>query len=266
MRRPPPTAGLDYNQRICTKPPPAAFVFCKIVYMWNILRFEELDSTNAYAKRSCSLMQDQTIIVAKTQSAGRGRLTRTWLSELGGLYFSVVLKPTQTAFLHNLTQLMALSVCQALRELKAEAQLKWPNDVLVGNKKICGILSEAVTSANGFEALVLGVGVNVAQQDLSRAGQPAVSLAMLGIESDVEKILQQILDHFFAHYEQVLQNGFSAIRTDYLTYFPYIGKEVEIRHGITPVRGTVQAISSAGELVLNTPAGQTVISIGDMCI
>ena len=234
--------------------------------MRKILRFDELDSTNAYAKRSCSLINDQTIIVAKTQTGGRGRMNRTWLSEPGGLYFSVVLKPTQCTHLANLTQLMALAVCQTVRELGAAAQLKWPNDVLVDNKKICGILSEAVTSANGVEALVLGVGVNVAQTDLSRAGQPATSFAMLGIHVDAENVLDLILDRFFARYESVLQNGFSAIRTDYLTFFPYIGKEVTIAHGAAPARGTVQTISPDGELVLNTPAGLAVISIGDMCL
>ena len=234
--------------------------------MRKILRFDVLDSTNAYAKRNCSLMEDQTIIVAKTQSAGRGRLTRKWLSEPGGLYFSVVLKPAQTAHLANLTQLMALTVCRVLRGLNLPAQIKWPNDVLIGRRKICGILSEAVTSGNAICALVLGVGVNVAQTDLSAAGQPAVSLAMLGLQTDAEKMLQEICDRFFARYEAVLQNGFSAIRTDYLTCFPYIGKEVAVANGTAPARGTVQTISLDGELILNTPAGQTVISIGDMCI
>ena len=234
--------------------------------MRKILRFDTLDSTNAYAKRNCSLIENQTVIVAKTQTAGRGRIQRSWLSEPGGLYFSVVLKPKQIDFLPNLTQLMALSVCRALRTLHVPAQLKWPNDVLVNNQKICGILSEAVTSAKGFEALVLGVGINVAQQDLSQAGQPAVSLYMLGVKTTEEEILSAVLEHFFAQYEEVLQNGFSAIRSEYLNYFPYIGKQVTIQNGATPARGTVETISPDGKLVLNTPAGQTIISIGDMCI
>ena len=234
--------------------------------MRKILRFEQLDSTNAYAKRNCSLMQDPTIIVAKTQTAGRGRMRRTWLSEPGGLYFSVVLKPKQTAHVTNLTQLMALSVCDAVQALGVQAAIKWPNDVLIDGKKCCGILSEAVTAAKGFQALVLGVGVNVAQTDLSRTGQPAVSLKMLGLHISTEEVLQQVCDRFFARYDEVCQNGFSAIRTDYLHSFPYIGKEVTITNGVRPVRGTVQTISPDGELVLNTPAGQTVISIGDMCI
>ena len=238
----------------------------KYIYMRKILRFDTLDSTNAYAKRNCSLMQDQTVIVAKTQTAGRGRLQRSWLSEPGGLYFSVVLKPTQIDFLPNLTQLMALAVCRTLCVSEVPAQLKWPNDVLVENQKICGILSEAVTSANGFEALVLGVGINVGQKDLSRAGQPAVSLSMLGVQKTEEEILNKVLEHFFAQYETVLQNGFSAIRTAYLTHFPYIGKQVKIQNGPVPAQGTVETISPDGKLVLNTSAGQTIISIGDMYI
>ena len=234
--------------------------------MWKILRFDQLDSTNAYAKRNCSLIENQTIIWADTQTAGRGRLMRHWLSEPGGLYFSIVLKPAQTNYLQNLTQLMALSVCQTLCALGAAAQLKWPNDVMVNGQKICGILSEAVVTQNCFTALVLGVGINVRQTDLSRAGQPAVSLAALGIQTKEETLLQAVVDRFFTAYEELLHHGFSAIRTEYLTYFPYLGKEVTITHGATPARGTVQTISPDGELVLNTSAGQTIISIGDMCL
>ncbi len=107
------------------------------MYMRKILRFDELDSTNAYAKRNCSLTADQTIIVAKTQTAGRGRMSRTWLSQPGGLYFSVVLKPAQTDFLANLTQLMALSVCKTVQTWGVNAWLKWPNDE-VGGQAVLG--------------------------------------------------------------------------------------------------------------------------------
>lgn len=234
--------------------------------MRKILRFDELDSTNAYAKRNCSLTADQTIIVAKTQTAGRGRMSRTWLSQPGGLYFSVVLKPAQTDFLANLTQLMALSVCKTVQTWGVNAWLKWPNDVLANDKKLCGILSEAVVNEKGFQALIVGVGINVRQADLSTAGQPAVSLAMLGVQTTEEDVLNAVLTHFFEGYEQVLKQGFSALSIEYLKHFPYLGKEVTIRHGATPTRGIVETISSQGELVLRTPQGQTIISIGDMCV
>lgn len=230
------------------------------------MQFEVLDSTNAYAKRQCSLLADKTVIVARSQNAGRGRLSRSWLSKPGGLYFSLVLKPRKTDFLVNLTQLMALSVCETLRGLGANAWLKWPNDVLTDGQKICGILSEAVTGPNGLEALVLGVGVNVRQTDLSAAGQPAASLKTLGIDTNEESVLNAVLERFFVQYENILQNGFESIRSKYLEHFPYTGKEVSIRFGTREAHGRVQTISPDGRLILGTPEGNMEISIGDMMV
>ena len=193
-------------------------------------------------------------------------MTRVWQSQEGGLYFSLLLKPTQTQFLPNLTQWMALAVCESIRAAGADAWLKWPNDVLADGKKLCGILSEAVTGKNGFEALVLGVGVNVAQADLSQAGQPAVSLHMLGLALTPEEVLQHILNRFFEGYEQVVNRGFESIREAYLARFPYIGKPVTIRYGAREAAGTVQTISPQGTLLLQTPQGVTEISIGDMMV
>ena len=231
-----------------------------------ILRFDELDSTNAYAKRNCSLLADQTVITACQQSAGRGRLDRQWISHKGGLYFSLVLKPQKTEFLPNLTQLMALCVCETLQELGVNAQLKWPNDVLVNGQKICGILSEAIFTPKGFEGLVLGVGLNVAQTDLSQAGQPAVSLAMLGIQTQKESLLSALIKRFLSQYPQVIESGFDIIRSSYLAHFPYLGKTVNIQNGAQATTGTVHTISPEGKLVLHTPEGFIEISIGDMMV
>jgi len=231
-----------------------------------ILRFDELDSTNAYAKRNCSLLADQTVIRARRQTAGRGRLDRKWISQEGGLYFSLLLKPQLTDFLPNLTQLMALCVCRTLRQLGAEACLKWPNDVLVQRQKICGILSEAIFTKNNFEGLVLGVGLNLTQTDLASVGQPATSLALLGIQPDEETLLQDILKQFFDNYTVVLQNGFKVIQADYVRLFPDIGQTVHIQNGTQDVTAAVQTISPEGKLVLKTPEGFIEISIGDMMV
>ena len=231
-----------------------------------ILRFDELDSTNAYAKRNCSLLADKTVITANRQTAGRGRLDRKWLSQEGGLYFSLLLKPQKIDFLPNLTQLMALCICEILRSLGAEAQLKWPNDILVNGEKICGILSEAVFTKKGFEGLILGVGLNVAQTDLSQAGQPAVSLKMLGMDVQPESLLSNITLQFLEKYPQVIQNGFETVRAAYLQHFPYIGQTATIHNTTRPTTGVVKTISPEGKLVLQTPEGFIEISIGDMMV
>lgn len=234
--------------------------------MRNILRFDELDSTITYAKQHSHSLADKTIIIAKRQTAGRGRFDRKWDSQEGGLYLGIWLQPRKTDFLANLTQLTALSVCLVLRKLGADAWLKWPNDVLADGKKICGILSEAVASSSGFEGLVIGPGINVRQTDLSHVGQPAVSLKMLGIETDEETVMQHLLDTFFDRYEAVAESGFSVIRGEYLKYFPYIGKQVTIQYGAGPAVGAVKTISPEGRLVLQTPQGIKEISIGDMMV
>ncbi len=234
--------------------------------MRHILRFDELDSTITYIKQHYAELTDGTVIVAKRQTAGRGRFDRKWESQNGGLYLGIWLKPDKTDFLPNLTQLMALSVCLTLRELGANAWLKWPNDVLAEGKKICGILSEAVATAAGFKGLVIGPGVNVRQTDLSHVGQPAVSLKMLGIDTDEETVMQRLLDIFFTHEKAVAEKGFSLIRSEYIKHFPYMGKKVSIQYGAEPANGVVQTISPEGRLVLHTPQGMKEISIGDMMV
>ena len=233
--------------------------------MQQIIRFKQLDSTNTYAKNHCADLADKTVIVAQTQTAGRGRMERKFISDEGGLYFSLILKNSHLNHLPNLTQLMALAVCKALQKLGANAFIKWPNDVYADGKKICGMLSEAVAGAAGPQALIIGVGINVLQNTLE-VGQPAVSLKMLGISSTPQHVLDLVLRLFFEEYDQVLTNGFSAIRDAYLQRFPYIGKAVQIKNGARDAKGTVETISQDGLLVLQTPKGPAEISIGDMMV
>ncbi len=231
--------------------------------MWKITRFDTLDSTNTYVKKHYDVLDNYSVITARVQTAGRGRLERKFISDDGGLYFSLLLKDTHLQYLANLTQLMALSVCKTLQEMGADAFIKWPNDVYADGKKICGMLSEAVADLHGPQALIIGVGVNVLQENLD-VGQPAVSLKMLGIHAKPQEVLEKILTLFFKEYHAVLEHGFTTIRNAYLERFPYIGKTVEIKNGVINTRGTVETISPEGTLVLQTPQGRTEISIGDM--
>ncbi len=232
--------------------------------MNRVLHFPSLDSTNAYAKTHALDLPDGTVVRADEQTAGRGRYNRVWVSNPGGLYFSLVLKPAQTAFLQNLTQLMALSVCTAVRALKTDAHLKWPNDVLVGNRKICGILSEAVLQQNRFYALALGVGVNVRQPNLDAVDRPAVSLAALGAPADPDALLDDILRRFNARCQEALERGFAAFADEYKALFAYLGKPIWITNGGRKISGVAQDISPAGTLLLATPQGPREFSIGDM--
>ncbi len=233
--------------------------------MWEISHFDELDSTNTYVKNNYERLANHSVVTASVQTAGRGRMDRKFISDEGGLYFSLLLKDAHLQFLPNLTQLMALAVCNTLQGLGAHSFIKWPNDVYADGKKICGMLSEAVANSQGPQALIIGVGVNVGQTKLN-VGQPAVSLKMLGIHTTPQAVLEGILTQFFKQYKDVLENGFEVIRAAYLQRFPYVGKAVQIKNGVVDAQGIVQTISPEGKLVLQTPQGLTEISIGDMMV
>lgn len=232
--------------------------------MPRILHFPALNSTNAYAKEHARELENGTVVCAEEQTAGRGRFNRKWFSAKGGLYFSVLLKTENTQYLPNLTQLMALCICQTVRELGVPAQLKWPNDVLVNGKKLSGILSEAVLENNRFYALVIGVGINIRQPDLGHVGQPAVSLGELHISVTARELLNALLARFNARLPKALAEGFSSFGQEYKALFPYIGQTVCITAADRQHTGTVRDISSAGTLLLNTPQGPREFSIGDM--
>lgn len=234
--------------------------------MERILHFEELDSTNTYLKTHCAQLPDKTVVTAKRQTAGRGRYDRKWISQSGGLYFSVLLKPQKTDFLPNLTQLMALCVCRAAENCGVKAVLKWPNDVLADGKKLCGILSEAVMFGGQIAGVALGVGVNVEQTDLRHVGQPAVSLRGLGVRTERGAFLQQILDLFWRDYPALLQRGFEAVRGPYKQRFVYIGRQISVQNGNKTLFGTVQDVSPRGTLILSTAKGPEEIYIGDLIV
>src|SRR5215216_1447665 len=129
-----------------------------------VLRFDSLPSTNTEAARQAALGTPEGLcVLAREQTAGRGRRERTWASPKdAGLYLSVVLRPTVEARRWPLLTLAAaLAVRDALRESCAlAADIKWPNDLLAGGRKLCGILAETAEGARG-RAVVLGVGVNL---------------------------------------------------------------------------------------------------------
>ncbi len=234
--------------------------------MSNILYFETLDSTQTYLKAHFTELDDQTVILAGTQTAGRGRFDRAWNSQPGGLYFSVLLKPHKTDFLANITQLMALCVCQAAEKYGLQPNLKWPNDVQIAGKKLCGILSEVILQDGAVACVAVGVGINIAQKDLSHVGQPAVSLRELGVNVAQDDFLQEVLDLFFQGCPSVIAQGFAAIRPAYKERFPFLGKQIAVKNGTSAVTGIVHDLSPRGTLLLATRNGQQEILIGDVTL
>lgn len=234
--------------------------------MEHLLHFDELDSTNSYLKKTQENLPHGTVVTSARQTAGRGRYSRIWESERGGLYFSVLLKPTKTDFLPNLTQLMSVCVCRTLESFGLLVQIKWPNDVLVNGQKICGILSEAVSREGRIQAVVLGVGLNVGQSNLASISQPAVSLRELGIQAETNVLLKKILDFFWRDYPVLLEKGFPFIASAYKERFGALGKEVTVQNGNETLFGMVEDLSPRGALLLRTGQHLQELFTGDLMV
>lgn len=234
--------------------------------MSRLLHLAEVNSTNTYLKTRHVSLPHGTVVYADTQTAGRGRYSRAWVSASGGLYFSVLLKPPYNPFLPNLTQLMALSICYALEKYGLTPAVKWPNDVQVNDQKISGILSEAVFDKTVFQAVVLGVGINVSQTDLEHVGQPATSLHALGIHVAREEVLQDVLQFFWQGYPALCEKGFETIRTAYTKRFAALGKEITVKDGDKTIFGLAEGISPRGTLLVRTGQATKEIYIGDVLV
>jgi BirA family transcriptional regulator, biotin operon repressor / biotin---[acetyl-CoA-carboxylase] ligase len=182
--------------------------------LFNLKYFEELESTNTYAMKNLAVLNDRDIIIASKQTAGRGQFDHKWLSDKdNNVYMSIVLKPTlelNDIPMTNFSQYMAVVICRILAGYEVNAEIKWPNDVLVDGKKIAGILCESSIQGKKLNGLVIGVGINLnlEQNDIETIDQPATSLNLL-IKNPIDKdlFIDKLIYEFFKNYESFLKQG-----------------------------------------------------------
>lgn len=201
---------------------------------YKVKKYNEIESTNTFALTHIDELQDQDVILAKRQISGRGRFNREWISDdSDNLYMTIVLKPFKIdAFpFQNMTQYLALKLCEVLEGYGVEASLKWPNDVLVKGAKISGILAEGSSHKGKITAIVLGIGVNLnfKYETLTRISQKATSLNMiLGKKIDVEDFSKKLLDKFFDDYETFINKGFPLIMESYESKCSFLGQKIKV--------------------------------------
>lgn len=202
-----------------------------------VLRFPELDSTNAKAiELALQGAEEGTVVRADKQSAGRGRRNRVWESPAGGgLWFTLILRPQrESQVVAQVTLLAAVAVVETLKQAYGiDAHIKWPNDILVSDRKICGILSEMLLNDVGVEYVVIGIGLNVnfSEADLrDDLKQTATSLCReLGHAADPDRVLTLFLEIFEKWYNRWHQEGFENIRTNWLNHNCTIGRRVLVK-------------------------------------
>lgn len=212
-------------------------------------------------KRAEAGAPEGSLVVAETQTAGRGRLGRTWLSEPGqGLLFSLLARPQFPPEIAATLPLVAgLAVATALRDLGFDAGVKWPNDVLIGERKVCGILCEAQTSSKGIEGIVVGIGLNVGEVPES------VAWRAIGLEQRIDRmvLLANICACFERYYARWQKGALPALRAELDALDCKAGKPITVKQS-SVLEGIARGIRDDGALLLETPEGITPILCGEI--
>jgi BirA family biotin operon repressor/biotin-[acetyl-CoA-carboxylase] ligase len=199
-----------------------------------VLVFDRLDSTsNRAAALALDPANDGTAVLAREQTAGRGQYGRTWLCPAGaGVLLSVlVFPPLPLRRPALLTAWAAVSVCEAVRTATGlEAGIKWPNDVLVRGRKVCGILIEQALGPGGAGGTVVGIGLNVNQEAAAFAAAgltEAASLAVFtGATQPTDDVARRLLGHLDAEYERLCQGDHAALESCWKGRLGLLGKAV----------------------------------------
>ena len=232
-------------------------------------------STNEWAKELASYdAEEGTVAVAEMQTAGRGRLGREWFSPKGGLYFSVVLRPAvKPVEAVGLVFVAGLAVADVLRKVYClSAETKWPNDVVVNGKKVCGVLSEMNSTDDRVNFVVLGVGVNV-DFDVEKVlpeglWERSTSLEIaLGRRVRLEELFRALVERLEDVYERFLMEGFSAVLEEWKSYADFLGKKVEVRVDGEEFEGLALDVNNEGALVVKLKDGTVKrVFVGDVSL
>jgi BirA family biotin operon repressor/biotin-[acetyl-CoA-carboxylase] ligase len=208
-----------------------------------------------------------TLVVARVQTGGRGRLGRHWGSPVGGLWMSIVLRPEFEAGLAaRITQTAAVGVARALWEVGVEARIKWPNDLLAGGKKICGILAESSVGRGGrLDYAVLGVGMNanLDPSDLGVRDREVTTIrSELGHDVELLSLLRLVLSNLDAELGRI--RDFGAVLEEWRNLNCTLGHKVSVRRFDQTIEGRAIDLTPEGSLLLFTPGGTVELFEGEI--
>ena len=232
--------------------------------------FEQTTSTNdVIEKLARDGVKEGVVVFAESQTKGRGRLGRKWISPAHkGLWFSLLLRPDLRP--QEVTQLMVASATALRRAIHSEtglnSEIKWPNDILVRGKKVAGILTEMSAELDRVQHVILGIGVNVntgASEFQPELRKLATSLKIESgraiLRADLATAILYELDR---NYARVCAGGFAALADEWEAHCTTIGRDVTIQVGERRLRGRAESLSDEGALLLRTEHGHLESIIG----
>ncbi len=230
----------------------------------NVHYFDKVASTMEIAKdlahKGCS---NFTVVIAGRQEKGRGRLDRAWMSDPGGLYFTIVLRPQIPIVLSSRVSFLAsLTLARTLREgYEVDARLKWPNDILVNERKISGMLTEMEAEADRVSFINIGIGINVNNDPSGSVAQASSLIKILGKPISRKALLSRFLDEFESRMQQA---DFDGIVSEWKKNTVTLNRNVRIVTNRETTEGIAVDVDDNGALILKLADGsQKKILYGD---
>lgn len=232
---------------------------------YKVVFYEETGSTNVEAK----MLADQgaahgTLVVADSQSGGKGRRGRSWHSPKGSaIAMSLILKPElEPEKASMLTLVQAMAVVKAIEEVcQVSSQIKWPNDILVNEKKVCGILTEMHLEKTKISSIIIGCGINVNQDDFpEEIAEIATSLKIeIGKSFSREALIGSVCRYFEMYFQQFMdRKDLSGMADEYNEYLISKGRKVKVLDPKGEFVGEALGINALGELLVKRADGETV--------
>ncbi|MCL2284496.1 MAG: biotin--[acetyl-CoA-carboxylase] ligase [Fibromonadales bacterium] len=226
-----------------------------------IIHLDECESTHKFMREKATELPAWAVVVAEFQSGGHGRHGRAWIAPKGkNLCFNILL-PTEKLepeLYAPTTQIAAITLAKMLRKIGIEANIKWPNDILVNKHKICGIISEFIC-----EKISIGIGLNVntEKSDFADLDRPATSIFIeKGEIFDKNAILQEFLTEFKANFEALREKGLLPFIEEWRKMGCFIGYKARIGYE----EGTIEAVQDDGTLLFRTKNGLKTVWSGDL--
>jgi BirA family biotin operon repressor/biotin-[acetyl-CoA-carboxylase] ligase len=234
---------------------------------WHIRRLETIDSTNRWLlDEARGGAPDGLVVVADHQTAGRGRRGRTWSAPPGSsLLMSVLLRPSvDVEHVHVLTMAAGLALRAAIEDVAGvRSGLKWPNDLVVGDRKLAGLLAETeLTAAGGLDVVVIGVGCNIEWHDFpSELADRATAVNLeAGRSVDRSEVFTAFLDDLGMRLDDL-----DAVPDAYRAALDTLGRPVRVDLGTRSIDGTATDVDASGRLLVTTSDGtQEVVAVGDV--
>lgn len=233
--------------------------------------FDTVNSTNKVLKDLAATgALEGTIVIAEFQTAGRGRLNRTWHAERGkNILLSILLRPQEAEAVHLLTYLTALSAADAVEENTGlRVECKWPNDLLLNRRKFSGILLESSWKESILEYVIIGIAMNINEEqfpDYLRSTATSLRLEC-GKEFDRVQVLQAFLQKLESRYLESKASGFSAILERWARRCTIFGKEITVEQEGKNLSGTALRLDLDGSLVLLSNGREIKLYAGDVTV